>query len=256
MTSDPFLFSIPVRAKAVSRNWERVCHLLACTLDSILNQSDPNFSVVLACHDVPELPQLRDPRVTVLQTDTVLPCDLREQMRDKHIKTRLGLAHLHQLGGGWIMQVDADDLVSNQLVARVRQLQPRYGLIIDRGWEFDCIRRGLRPAPRFNRICGSSGIFRFAATELPTRADQNQTVLADSFRDHPRWREVSAALGRPLDLLAYRAAIYTTNNQENHSVLAGGIGWKRRLLHLVTPLRTPTAAEITEFSLGGLLGVI
>jgi len=253
MSIEPFLFSIPLRAKAVAHDWDRVCHLLSSTLDSILNQSDQNFSVVLACHDVPDLALLKDPRIAVIRTETPTPSNLSEQMTDKHRKKRLGLAHLRQLGGGWFMPVDADDLVSNQLVERVRLLRPRFGLIIDQGWEFDCAKKGMRPAPRFNRLCGSSGIFRFAIHDLPVQAYQTAETIADAFRDHTCWRKTAVALGRPLDLLNFRAAVYTTNNQENHSVLVGDIGWKRRLVRLVTPLLAPTPAQVTEFSLGRLL---
>lgn len=254
MPGDPFMFAIPLRPKAVARDWGRVCHLLASTLDSILNQSDSDFSVVIACHDVPKLSLLDDPRITILRANTPLPTDPNEQMKDKHMKKRLALAQLHRLGGGWFMPVDADDLVSNRLVAHVRKLNPRFGMIIDEGWEFDCANLGLRPAPRFNRLCGSSGIFRFSADELPEQANQTEERLADVFKNHTQWRETAIALNRPLDLIGFRAAIYTTNNEENHSVLVGAIGWKRRLMRFVTPLRTPSAAVISEFSLGRLLG--
>ena len=251
---EPFVFAIPLRAKAIARDWGRVSHLLACTLDSILNQTDPNFCVALACHDVPDLPILADSRISILRTEAPLPRDLKEQMQDKQIKKRLALAHLHELGGGWFMPVDSDDLVSRRLVNHVRQTNPRFGFILDEGWEFDCVHQGLRPAPRFNRLCGTSGIFRFTLDDLPNRADQNEETLADAFKNHTHWRETASTAGRPLDLLGFRGAIYTTNNQENHSILVGDVGWKRRLTRIVSPLRRPSIAEVDEFSLRRLLG--
>jgi hypothetical protein len=247
------LFAIPLRAKGVSRDWARVCHLLSCTLDSVLNQTDPHFSVALMCHDVPDLPQLKDPRVTVLTCHAPLPRDLQEQMRDKGLKKRMALAHLHQLGGGFLMLVDSDDLVSNRLVAHVRARKPRFGLLIDAGWEFDVSTRRLARAARFNRVCGSSAIFRFTPDELPADAAQTTTTLSDKFDSHRLWRETAATLHRPFDQVDFRAAVYTINNQENHSVLTGNIGWRRHLLRLLTRSHRPTDAEVQEFAMAGLL---
>jgi len=253
MASEAFVFAIPLRARAVSLDWDRVCRLLAGTVDSALNQTDPDVVVVVACHDVPEIQRISDPRVVVLRSTAKLPGDLQEQMWDKHRKKRMVMAHLHAIGGGWVMPLDSDDLVSNRLVADIRRRRPRFGAIIDQGWELDCATRRLRAAPRFNRVCGSSGVFRFGPSELPASADAGSEALSDRFSNHTKWREVAAELGRPLDTLDFRAAVYTVNNRENHSVQAGDVGFKRRLLRLVSPGHRPSTAEIAEFSLGRLL---
>lgn len=253
MSDVPFLFAIPLVAKSVARDWERACQLLSCTLDSILNQTNPNFKVALICHDVPDIPKLLDPRVVILKSLSPIPSTPNEQMVDKGHKKRLACAYLYGLGGGWIMLVDADDLVSNRIVDYVCKSDAKYGLLIDDGWEFDCVIKKMTKAPRFNRMCGTSAIFKFSKNELPSNALHDQRTLSDAFESHRLWRETSMNLGRPLDFVNFRAAIYTINNQQNHSTLMGPIGWKRKFTRLFSFSHSPTPVEIAEFSMNGLL---
>ena len=128
MNKLPFLFAVPLVAKMVARDWDRACHLLACTLDSILNQTDSDFMVALVCHDVPDIPQLSDPRVIIIHAASPLPRNPSEQMYDKGFKKRLAFSYLNKMGGGWVMLVDADDLVYKDLVSYGRKINPKYGL--------------------------------------------------------------------------------------------------------------------------------
>ena len=253
MSSEPFLFAIPLLARAVARDWDRVCQLLSCTLDSVLNQSDADIQVALVCHDVPDLPQLKDPRVVVLQIDAPLPHNPDEQMVDKGLKKRAAFAYLRELGGGWVMLVDADDLVSCRLVEYVRQVNAQYGMLIDEGWEFDCGTGKLAPASRFNRVCGTSAVFRFRSHELPLHYKDTERTLSDAFESHREWRERAAELNRPLAPVNFRAAVYTINNAQNHSAMVGKIGWRRRLLRLLTFSHFPSRTEISEFSIARLI---
>ena len=43
------------------------------------------------------------------------------------------------------------------------------------------------------------------------------------------------------------------NNQQNHSTLMGGVGWKRKFSRFLSFSHTPSKADINEFSLHGLL---
>ncbi len=255
MQVEPFLFAIPLVAKEVARDWQRVCSLLQCTLNSILAQTDKNFSVVLVCHDVPDIPQLSDPRVIILHAASPLPRNPSEQMYDKGFKKRLAFSYLNKMGGGWVMLVDADDLVSKHLVSYVRKINPKYGLLIDRGLEFDCVSKKISKAFKFNRLCGSSAIFRFSISELPSEVDQQEMTLSDHFESHRLWREKSIELNRPFDFVNFFAAIYTINNLQNHSAFSGPAGWKRRAIRLLSLARQPTSSQIDEFSLDALLKI-
>ncbi|MGR3467003.1 MAG: glycosyltransferase family 2 protein, partial [Shimia sp.] len=56
------LFCIPLIARTKVGDWARIEANLSRTLASLLRQSDPNWRAVVACHDVPTLPN--DPRIT------------------------------------------------------------------------------------------------------------------------------------------------------------------------------------------------
>jgi hypothetical protein len=48
-------FGIPLKARAVSKNWDWTVRDFNRTLASIYNQTNPNFRVLVGCHDLPAL---------------------------------------------------------------------------------------------------------------------------------------------------------------------------------------------------------
>ncbi|CAK0775085.1 conserved hypothetical protein [Gammaproteobacteria bacterium] len=251
MDQPPFLFAIPLRSRLVSKDWRRICKLLSQTISSIINQTNPNFHVVVGCHELPELAIPSDPRLVFLQTSTSVPTNLQEQMDDKRRKRRLALAYLRALGGGYVMPVDADDLVSRRIVQYLRTCPPRFGYIINEGYELDYQTGLIKYTPRFNKFCGSSAIFRFSAEDLPLSESDESSYVADMFQNHTKWKDTAEKLGRPLQNFPFCAAVYVTNNSENHSVMAGNVGWKRTILRIFTPARKPSRDLAAEFSLKG-----
>ena len=249
MDQTPFLFAIPLRSRAASRDWRRVCSLLSRTLASILGQSDHSFRIAVGCHELPELTIPPDPRVAFLQTSMAIPTNLYEQMDDKRRKRRLALAYLRALGGGYVMPVDADDLVSRRLVHYVRVKPPQFGYIVNKGYELDDRTGLVKYAPRFNHFCGSSAIFRFSVEDLPSSEEDGREYVADMFQNHTQWKDVGEKLERPLQDLPIRGAMYVTNNGENHLVLSNNVGWRRTILRRLTPARKPSLGLVTEFGL-------
>ena len=151
---------------------------------------------------------------------------------------------MRQHGGGYLMALDADDLVSNKLVGFVRRDHYPYGYLIDEGYEYDCSADRVRFAPRFNRVCDSSAIFHFTPADLPQAADDTGS-LSDKFTNHTLWATTAAELGRPFRKLPLHGAMYLINSGENHSALTDNIGWRRELLRRFTPARR---AKTTSFA--------
>ncbi|HUJ04249.1 MAG TPA: hypothetical protein VLW75_11460, partial [Rhizomicrobium sp.] len=208
-----------------------------------------DFGVIVACHDVPGIAEASDPRVTFLVSRAPVPATLEAQMYDKHVKRRMIAAELRERGGGYLMAVDADDLVSSRLASFVRQDANPYGYILHDGYEFDFARKRVRPAPRFNRFCGSSGIFLFSPDDLPKSFDDADQAVSDRFGNHTQWAQAAKELGRPLAAFPFRGAMYVTNNGENHSAQAGNVGWRRSLLRAFTPSQPLTQELRAEFAL-------
>ena len=222
--------------------------LVGATLRSILNQTDARFSVLVACHDRPDIVEMSDKRVQAIEMTTPAPKTLSEQMRDKHEKRRAMAAVLRSEGGGYLMAVDADDLVSCRIVKFVQGDKAPWGYLINDGYEYDYVARRSRRAPHFNRLCGTSGIFRFAALDLPRAFDDAEKALSDNFENHTRWKQVSKVLGRPLRNFPFPAAMYVRNNGENHSTESGNVGRLRSAVRALTPARPLSVSLQREFN--------
>lgn len=76
-------FGIPLRSKAVSSNWDDVMRVFNRTLQSVYRQTNPDFRIFVACHEVPGLSEQYDERVEFLIADTPYPKNRKEMMLDK-----------------------------------------------------------------------------------------------------------------------------------------------------------------------------
>lgn len=212
----PFWFIIPLRAKSASKDWARVCRLLRDTVRSALAQSDPNFRVIVACHDLPDLGDIEDDRLIVLQGDFPAPQSLLEQAYDKRAKKRLAAIEIRRQGGGYIMLLDSDDFVSHRLVEYVLQDEERDGYFFPDGYEYFAQDEVIRPVRNFYRLCGSCYIVHYAPEQLPATADEPDTPF-DAFKNHRLILETASELGLDLKPVPFPGAVYLRENGENHS---------------------------------------
>ncbi len=244
-------FGIPVASKKVLRNWDHSTKLLNDTLRSILNQTDPDLKVLVACHEVPEVSAKDDRRLEFLPVEFPPPIYRDEGIVDKHRKREVIAKRLRDLGGGYLMYVDSDDLVSNRMVDFVRSDQAPHGYILKTGYELDYARKKIRLAPRFHFRSGSCAIIKFEVEDLP-----EVTFAQDScrWRDlinqrHPTWPEYMEGQGCPLKPLPFRGAMYVWNHGENLSALMGNPGRRRQIMRRLQFDRPPPADIVHEFSM-------
>ena len=80
------VFCIPLRSKEVSKDWNKVSLLFNRTLESIYNQTNANFKVFVACHQIPTLNQTYDDRVRFIVVNTKIPITYLDMMDDKDSK--------------------------------------------------------------------------------------------------------------------------------------------------------------------------
>jgi hypothetical protein len=115
------IFCVPLRAKEISKDWDKVVMLFNRTLESIYNQSNPNFRVYIACHQIPSLNKVYDDRVQFIVVKTKIPVTYLDMMDDKDSKiyTCQNAARKYlieqKMGGAYFMNVDSDDLVSRRI---------------------------------------------------------------------------------------------------------------------------------------------
>ena len=132
-------FIIPLMSKRVANDWETVSLLFNRTLWSCYNQTDPDFKILVACHEIPLLTKKYDDRVEFIQVnekDCPVPKNQSEKMIDKGYKTHTLAMRLRELGGGYAMMVDADDLVSCHISEFIKEHPNENGFYVKTGYVY------------------------------------------------------------------------------------------------------------------------
>jgi hypothetical protein len=250
------VFGISLAARRSVADWGRAELLLRSTLRSVLGQSDPDFRVLVCGHDRPALSELDDRRVEFLVADQPPPADPKAFRRDKMHKRRLIALRLRQFGGGYFFPLDADDLVSNRLVAEIRSGDNRRGYSLTKGYVLDWNNRRLAPVPgawdaTFDRVCGSSAALFFEADELPDSAEAESGSYFELFGEHAYWPIVAEEYGRKLQKLRFPAGIYVVNHDQNLSYrLQRNARRQQNIMAAVAVNSIPITPELAaEFSL-------
>lgn len=247
-------FGITLRSRAASKNWEMVQRVFNRTLASVWRQTCPEFKVLVACHERPLLWAAYDERLEFLQADTPAPRDHQEMMLDKGWKLSLIAQRVRQLGGGYVMMVDADDLISNRVAAYAAEHPAENGFLSRNGYVYT---EGAGYAQQIwepHRICGSCSIVYYRVEDLPDHMPENlwDDTLKDRWiirKSHRIIPESMKQAGRELAVLPFPSTIYVRNTGDNHSMLGGSdLGWKRKLELALRP-RIPLQRLEAEFYL-------
>ena len=247
-------FGVTLRSKASARDWNNVVRDFNRTLRSICRQTDPDFRVITACHEVPPLQDTYDSRVEFLTTDMPTPVTHQEMMQDKGYKLSMIGRRIREYGGGYTMIVDADDLVSSRIAAYVKShpdengFGARYGYVYNLGDSF------VKRMFAMDRVCGSCTIVRYAPGELPEELPEGpkddstrETLLIR--RPHSSLQRELASMGRPVAEIPFPTTVYIRNTGDNHSMFSGGdLGWKRKA-ELMVRRRIPVGTIAEEFGL-------
>lgn len=85
------VFAIPLRSKGSTSNWESVVARFNATVQSIFNQTNPNFKVIVACNDIPAMRNEYDDRLEFIKLDMPAPS------RKRHICNACGCRRLSEL---------------------------------------------------------------------------------------------------------------------------------------------------------------
>jgi hypothetical protein len=259
--STKFYFGVPLRSKEASRDWSQVSDRFRRTIASITRQTVPEFSVLVACHEVPDLQGAADPRVHFIQAafDPPKADDYTGQMVDKGRKVHLILSSIKQLGIGHYMQVDADDLISRRIVEFVRGRSEVPGWLIRFGFEYQVGTDFVQLNPIVNRHCGTTSIVRLEERDLPEDLTDMDAPDAPARyvlrRAHHGWRRGFAELGRRFRPLPFVGCVYVTGHSDNHSANKPSRHPRhslslRKVILLTSPKVKLSARLKQEFALG------
>lgn len=225
-------FVIPLRSKAAAKNWERVTKDFNRTLRSCYNQTSPEFKILVACHDIPKVDFEYDKRVRFIQVDIPTPKNTKEMMYDKGYKMYTLMQNvrfeINGNRGGYILPIDADDLVSNKVAAFFEGRDDgmcytsKYGYIWNKPSLF------VTKAKDLWRTCGSCTIVYYKKDELPD-IDMEKNTKKYIFQNSHRFLiKYAKSIGKKFEMIPFPTTIYVLGTGENHSTLIGiGISWKR-----------------------------
>lgn len=164
-------FVIPVKSKAVSRDWRLTSGLLAQTLASIAGQKFGSHETFLVVHEVPEIDFPEPESTHIIPVNFSSPAKVASQLLrwDKERKLRLGLKAALAGSCTHVMKLDSDDCIS-WILGKYIEKNEADAYIFNHGIVF---RQGSRlyqlEKTSFHCICGSSSVF-----------------AANLFRTHPQ----------------------------------------------------------------------
>lgn len=245
-------FGIPLRSREASENWEKVTEVFNRTLQSVYRQTCPEFQILVACHEIPELKRDYDARVRFLVSDAPIPKDRREMMLDKGWKISMIAREIRAVGGGYTMLVDSDDLISDRIAGYAKEHPDLNGFTARTGYVYNEGESFCRKICRPYSICGSCTAVRYAPEDLPDAMPEN--FYDDSFsakwlirRPHREVPKALSQIGRPLAKAPFPMTVYVRNTGDNHSMLGGGDLSAKRKVELMLARKIPVAALKDEF---------
>lgn len=212
-------FIIPVKSRAVSQDWERFSKLFQRTLHSVLNQSNPNFEVIVVGHELPNITTYKD-QIRFIPVHFEVPLlgedwetNRHKKEEDKAKKIMVGYEQVTD-ACTHIMVVDADDGIHKDLAKFVQNNLESKAI----GWYFTkgfYYREGSRfifkNIKTFHALCGSCLIIKRAV--FPKLIERRPWLYY-----HHETIEIE---GIPLEPFPFEGAIYSMVNGENHFMSSG-----------------------------------
>jgi hypothetical protein len=227
-------FIVPLRARATTDDWPMVCQLFENTLASIFGQTDPDFRVLVLCHDRPTLRRRYDDRLEYLEVDLPIPSKKLgvSTMDDKWAKLATGLLHLSHSPPHYTMFVDADDLVSRHLVAYVKADADPNGYIIKDGYCYFASHTWLRHLSR-TYDCGTNSILNTSQLEFPKSLSGPDRARCIALRwGHTKIEAKMKERGTPLKPLPFPGGIYVLHLEQDSAPCRGILPTRtRKTLH-------------------------
>ncbi|MGH1577421.1 hypothetical protein [Planktotalea sp.] len=224
-------FIVPLVSKDQVQDWDTVCDKLNGTLESFVQQSNPNWKALVIGQTKPQTLN-EDPRITFL------PFTQPVEGNDKWVKLKFGCGALpdHGWQSGYAMSFDADDLAHESLVEEVLK-QQRSGYLVTDGYLFDATTKEIARTGKqsllhphrkpFWKLCGSCAVWRYDLGNGNGEIEFLQETLQHEHRMFPYFAKLAK---RGLTPLGFPAALYLINHGDNFSERRGRGGFKTRLV--------------------------
>lgn len=175
---------IPLKAQKISKDWDEVSASVCRTLNSVLNQSSKEYSVVVVGHDKPLLLAEKahnSEDIFVHFDDSPPPVTDHDEMsnqlkyeRDRCSKILKGLIHLKNANRGithWFA-LDADDLLHQDFVKTLSNIEKADAYLIENGYFYFEHSRVFNKTDEFYIYCGSSAVISDKYFNLPAKVEE------------------------------------------------------------------------------------
>lgn len=220
------IFGIPLISRAAAKDWSRVMHHLGATLKSLDRQTSRQFCIFVAGTDEPELEPPLSQSFEFLRCPDLAGYDKISRRADGANKRFTVARRARERGGGYIMFVDSDDLVSRHLVSFIEQNPHPSGYLATDGYIFNARTDQIAPYPfegyedfPFDQVCGTCAIARYSADDLPACEGQDCAFARIYKSGHRLVRRYAFDEGRPLAKMPFRSVAYVKETQQNLSQL-------------------------------------
>jgi hypothetical protein len=226
----PFVFVVPLIARARCRNWALTSALCVRSVSSMLAVQEEGLRVILVCNERPEgLPD--DSRLRVIAEDFPLPEPSgKAPLVDKYRKIQRGLVEAKPLMPGYIMLADADDCISNRLCPWILSQPVPANWRVSKGYLYDEGAWTVVVHPEFHLQCGTSHVAWCQPDDLP---DDMLSGKESSFwlrYGHHILDEEMARRNRPFHDIPFPGAVYVLGHPDNYTRfrLSDWSSWRQR----------------------------
>lgn len=231
------IFAIPLRSKETSNDWEGCLRRFENTLQSIFNQNDDEFKVLVACNEIPKMNKKYDERLEFIITDIPTPKKWLEMAIDKGWKLTAIAVRIRELllkqenpqNGIYVMLVDADDLLNRNIAKYVKEHPNENGFVSKDGYVHYKGNNYLNIYKDMHTYCGSCNIIKMYLDDLPNGYPVSEKLCHDieiakilnkryPIRfDHNIVVDKYKNDGKPFSLLPFRSTIYIKDTGDNIS---------------------------------------
>ncbi len=234
MTFSKLGIVIPLKAKAVSMDWEVVSSALRQTIDSVLNQSNTAFECVVVGHDKPAFFEdekyLNNRHLQFIDFDEITPPN-RTLFSGEELQLKYEIDRCSKLAKGMLVlgsndishwfALDADDLIHKDMIKKFEHWDMEKPVIFDNGYFLYSHINIINKTNKFSLFCGSCCIIPNKLTSIPKKIDSD--AFRQTFFGKYSHSEIKLELDRQ-NISYYipddRLIMYVRNHGENISLQA------------------------------------
>ncbi|MDZ8236398.1 MAG: glycosyltransferase family A protein [Nostoc sp. ChiQUE01a] len=247
MQSPILTFIVPLKSPKVSKDWSLVSRLCSRTLNSIIRQTCPDFKIILVCNEPPEN-YSQDSRIEIVTDSFPIPKNTGEVYLDIKLKVKRGMLACKGFGEGYVMRMDADDFIHQELVSFVKNNYGSNGWYFPKGFVYQEGMRSIYLRNDFYCWSATSNIVWLTEKDLPKSMETPDDKYFVDLWQHLKMKKVCEQLGKPLQPMPFRAAAYTIGHSES-IMLHSLANWRslKKLIWQTVSARPLTAQHIDDF---------